>query len=969
MRENIWYTVARTSDKECVGRVLFSIGSTELVFDNLIQFGNISISIVRAAVEADTVFSMRIRSHGGFYYVDIRSSKEYASDPVFSVDQILNTLVALPFAQAGSGKQECIVSTDAYVPIPVEDEYVTIKNVEVIEALKYFSEGLAIGDRERFLAILLGEDGLYISGQKIVVSGDLQTYATMAWVNAKGYITSSALTGYVNGGSYNSTTKYIELKHNDTTVASIDARAFIKDGMVDSVVIEDGYLVITFNTDSGKEPISISLRDIFDPANYYTKTEIMTLLGNYVTLNTKQDITGEKYFSNALAIPLSAPSSPTAGRSYLYSGTGEYAEIPEGGSVADIYDLTIRKNGTSLGTYNLGTAVADINIPIGWGDLTENSAHRFLTDTLINTWDAKQDAISDLATIRAGAALGATALQSETDPVFSASAASGITSDDISAWNAKYDKPSGGIPKSDLATSVQTSLEKADTALQSESDPTVPAWAKKTSLAASDVPTLAISKISGLQDALDGKQPLDADLTAIAALTGSGLLRRNSNNTWSLDTNTYLTSSDHKALTLKVGTITIGSDFNSLAAKTYTITKANLTDTIGSTTYAPYNADGYVPTTRTVNNKPLSGNITLTLDDIGNGSTHSLANYVLKAGDTMTGNLIFNVSSATRNIYYKASDDVNYRAIIFGNDGSLTVGYDGPANSRSLYLDGFNEYLRFGSTKQYSVQLKSDGTIGLSGISAVLPVTNNAVDLGSSNARRFKNLYLSGDILAEGDVIGSGVEATDKLAVPTTAPTSPSSSKTYLWVDDDGNYSEMPLAQFNQLVQNGDFSTNSNWVRAYSGQSFAVANNTLTITCTAAIANPMVYQAVDIANGHKVFYSYYIKVTTNENLTDLRPLMLYPSSQYPDVNITSASLANWTRITGVATATSAKTRIYLGTYNRYSTSKFAIGDTIQLRNVWFTDLTEAYGAGNEPTAEQFQAAYPADYYDYQPIGS
>lgn len=39
--------------------------------------------------------------------------------------------------------------------------------------------------------------------------------------------------------------------------------------------------------------------------------------------------------------------------------------------------------------------------------------------------------------------------------------------------NLKYEKPSGGIPKTDLASAVQTSLGKADTALQSftESDP------------------------------------------------------------------------------------------------------------------------------------------------------------------------------------------------------------------------------------------------------------------------------------------------------------------------------------------------------------------------------------------------------------------------------------------------------------------------------------------------------------------
>lgn len=60
--------------------------------------------------------------------------------------------------------------------------------------------------------------------------------------------------------------------------------------------------------------------------------------------------------------------------------------------------------------------------------------------------DAKQDTISDLATIRSGAAAGATA----------------------------YQKPSGGIPKTDLASGVQTSLGKADTSIQNLSTPLSP---------------------------------------------------------------------------------------------------------------------------------------------------------------------------------------------------------------------------------------------------------------------------------------------------------------------------------------------------------------------------------------------------------------------------------------------------------------------------------------------------------------
>lgn len=43
---------------------------------------------------------------------------------------------------------------------------------------------------------------------------------------------------------------------------------------------------------------------------------------------------------------------------------------------------------------------------------------------------------------------------------------SGITSAKVTAFTAKYDKPVGGIPKTDLASAVQTSLGKADTAYQ-----------------------------------------------------------------------------------------------------------------------------------------------------------------------------------------------------------------------------------------------------------------------------------------------------------------------------------------------------------------------------------------------------------------------------------------------------------------------------------------------------------------------
>ena len=90
--------------------------------------------------------------------------------------------------------------------------------------------------------------------------------------NLKDQAARTALAACVNAGNYNSTDKSLEFKNGKTLLFSINATAFIKDGMVSSVVIDNGYLVI--NTDSGKEPIRISLIDIFNPNNYYTKQQI-----------------------------------------------------------------------------------------------------------------------------------------------------------------------------------------------------------------------------------------------------------------------------------------------------------------------------------------------------------------------------------------------------------------------------------------------------------------------------------------------------------------------------------------------------------------------------------------------------------------------------------------------------------------------------------------------------------------------
>lgn len=110
------------------------------------------------------------------------------------------------------------------------------------------------------------------------------------------------------------------------------------------------------------------------------------------------------------------------------------------------------------------------------------------------------------------------------DVVLDADDVGALPDDTTAADLGAYVKPSGGIPKTDLASAVQTSLGKADSALQSytETDPTVPSWAKQQSK-----PSYTASEVG----ALPANTPIPstaADVGAIAApvspATGSFLV-------------------------------------------------------------------------------------------------------------------------------------------------------------------------------------------------------------------------------------------------------------------------------------------------------------------------------------------------------------------------------------------------------------------------------------------------------------
>ena len=89
-------------------------------------------------------------------------------------------------------------------------------------------------------------------------------------------------------------------------------------------------------------------------------------------------------------------------------------------------------------------------------------------------------------------------------------------------------------------------------------------------------------------------QSSDADLTAIAALTGtSGFLKKTSTNTWTLDTSTYLTAITSNQITTALGYTPYNGTTNSSAFLTG-ITSAQIISALGYTPYSAANPTGYV---------------------------------------------------------------------------------------------------------------------------------------------------------------------------------------------------------------------------------------------------------------------------------------------------------------------------------------------------------------------------------------
>ena len=250
-----------------------------------------------------------------------------------------------------------------------------------------------IGERDRALA---AESGLTTN-----LSAEIQNRINgdNALDTAKADKTQAVASAMYDSANHNILFKNI----SGTVLSTIDATDFIKDGMVDDVRIENGYLVIDFNTDSGKRDIQIAITDIFNPANYYDKTATDALLATKVNTSdfasysalTKTSI--DSKLSTSEFVAYSAATDNILDNVYQKDETSGATQISN--ALAEKLDITAytptdlsnyyKKSETS-GATEISTALAE--------KLAVSSFNTYsgATDTLINS-KAAQSTVDTLS--------------------------------------------------------------------------------------------------------------------------------------------------------------------------------------------------------------------------------------------------------------------------------------------------------------------------------------------------------------------------------------------------------------------------------------------------------------------------------------------------------------------------------------------------------------------------------------------
>ena len=137
------------------------------------------------------------------------------------------------------------------------------KGIEIEGSATIPTVGIKLDPTQGNVTLSLGADGLKAEDTTALRDVTGQEFIKKNGTNVEGHLNLT----------YNTETKKINLEGFDSSIiASIDATAFIKDGMINTVELvtdpeshnSGTYLVITFNTDAGKDAIYLNVSSLID---------------------------------------------------------------------------------------------------------------------------------------------------------------------------------------------------------------------------------------------------------------------------------------------------------------------------------------------------------------------------------------------------------------------------------------------------------------------------------------------------------------------------------------------------------------------------------------------------------------------------------------------------------------------------------------------------------------------------------
>lgn len=301
-----------------------------------------------------------------------------------------------------------------------------------------------------------------------------------------------------------------------------------------------------------------------------------------------------------------------------------------------------------VGADSAGSAAAALNDAKAYtnqkfGEIPAQAEYTLETGATDGSLVLKKDgvAVGDAAVVNGWATLLATAQKGVDDAAAAAAAAQAAQS----TADGKYSKPAGGIPKTDLAQAVQTSLGKADTALQTvklesgTNNGTVKITVDGTAtdnVSVKGLKSAAYTDSSAYATAAQGTKADNAMPKAGGAFTGAVTVQAPSEN-MNPATKQYVDTAINAVKQFEYQVVTeLPTAAQATMGKIYLKAHSHnpsdgqpdsydefITVHSGSTYKwerignTDIDLSGYVPTTRKINNKPLSSDIRLEPSDVG----------------------------------------------------------------------------------------------------------------------------------------------------------------------------------------------------------------------------------------------------------------------------------------------------------------------------------------------------------------